>query len=47
VGYVFDIRDFSEIKLVLEREVIEANLSEGATNRELFTLHAKGKVFPR
>jgi len=47
VGYVFVIRDYSEIELVLEREVIEANLSEGAISREDLALDATGKVFPR
>ena len=45
VGYVFVIRDHSEIGLVLEREVIKANLSEGATDRGDMTLHATVKVF--
>ena len=40
--YVFVIRDYSEIELVLERELIEANLREG-TGREDLTLHATGK----
>ena len=47
VRYVFVIRHYSEIELGLERELIEANLSEGATGREDLTLHATGKVFPR
>jgi hypothetical protein len=40
-------RDCSEVELVLEREVIETNLSEGATGRVDLTLHATGKVFPK
>lgn len=47
MGYVFVTCDYSEVELVLEREVIKANLGEGATGRVDLTLHASGKVFPR
>ncbi len=40
VGYVFVIHDISKMELVLERKVIEANLSEGMTGREDLALHA-------
>ena len=47
VGYVFVTRDYSEIELVLEREVIEAHLSKGATGTIGLDLYATGKVIPR
>ena len=47
MGYVFVLRDSSEVELVLECKVIEANLGKGATGREGFTLHAPRMVLPR
>ena len=47
MGYVFVIRDFFEIELAFDREVIKASLSEGVTGGEALISYATGKVISR